>query len=441
MSEERVDCAIIGAGAAGLFAAIWAGRSAPGARVVALDGAKRLGAKILVAGGGRCNVTHFAVSERDFNGSTPASIRRVLARFGVEPTIDFFRALGVELKREHTGKLFPTTDDAHTVLNALLTEARRVGVELRYPARVRAVRALGALPVDGLDAMNALSAEADHGQRASGAPRFCIDFDGGVLLARCVIMATGGRALPKSGSDGFGFELARELGHSITPLITPSLVPLLLAEGHWIRSIQGVASVAEVVVRDAGRVIGRFQGSVLCTHFGLSGPAILDASRHLLHASDGSLSVRWLPDVPDERLDTWLLEGAGSSILAHLRRRLPERLARTVLEVCKIDPSASPRQVPRERRLRLASELGPAVLPITGTRGDTYAEATAGGVPLREVRLETLESRVQPGLYFCGELLDVDGRIGGFNFQWAWASGFVAGSAAAKHFERERPIE
>jgi len=413
---EPVDCAIIGAGAAGLFAAIWAGRSSPGSRIIAFDGARKLGAKILVAGGGRCNVTHFEVSERDFNGSTPASIRRVLARFGVDETIGFFKELGVEFKREDTGKLFPVTDDAHTVLDALLAEARRVGVELRHPDRVRAIR-------------------------ADASSLFEIESDTGTMLARRVILATGGRALPKSGSDGFGFELARRLGHSITPLMTPALVPLRLADGHWIRSVSGIATDAEVVVRDQGRVIGRFRGSVLCTHFGLSGPAILDASRHLLHASDGSLSIRWLPDVPDDRLDAWLLDGAGSSMLTRLRRHLPERLARTLLACAEIDPSASPHQIPRDRRARLVAELGPAALPVTESRGDTFAEATAGGVPLREVRLETLESRMQPGVHLIGEVLDVDGRIGGFNFQWAWASGFVAGCAAIKLREHDRPIE
>jgi len=434
VTRETIDLAIVGAGAAGLFAAIWAGRRAlesrggptPHApvapssviraehasrlRVVALDGAKKLGAKILVAGGGRCNVTHWRLDERDFNGSTPGAIRRVLARFGVAETTEFFRELGVELKREATGKLFPVTDDAHTVLDALLGEVRRVGVELRHPARVHEVRACG------------------H----AGEPRFEIDFDGGTVAARRVIIAAGGRALPKSGSDGAGFELAKSLGHTITPLVTAALVPLLLREGHWVRAIPGVAAPAEAVVRDSGKIVGRFAGDVLCTHFGLSGPAILDASRHWLHVADGSLSVRWLPDIPDERLDAWLLEGAGGSILAHLRNRLPENFARAVLGAVEIDPAVSPRQLPRERRARLAAELGPAPLPVTGDRGDTFAEATAGGVPLREFRLETLESRNVPGLHFCGEVLDVDGRIGGFNFQWAWASGFIAGRAAAE---------
>lgn len=444
MSPERADLVVVGAGAAGLFASIWAGRSEPGKRIVAFDGAKRLGAKILVAGGGRCNVTHHAVSERDFNGSTPASIRRILSKFGVDATVTFFRALGVELKREETGKLFPVTDDAHTVLNALLGEARRVGVELRHPSRVRSVRRLRDLAEAGAtDRASVCGERVDSIRPGALKLEFLIDHDGGQLIAPRVILATGGRALPKSGSDGFGFELARALGHSITPRITAALVPLKVADGHWVRSIPGVSSDAEIVVRDrpGGPIVGRFAGSVLCTHFGLSGPAILDASRHLLHTDGGTLSVRWIPSVPEERMEAWLLEGARETLLSRLRRHLPERLARTLLLVAGIDPATSAHQIPRAMRAKLAGELGAAPIPIVGDRGDTFAEATAGGVPLREVHLETLESRFTPGLHFCGELLDVDGRIGGFNFQWAWASGFVAGCAAIKLLRDLCPIE
>ncbi|MBM4113577.1 MAG: aminoacetone oxidase family FAD-binding enzyme, partial [Phycisphaerae bacterium] len=287
-ADLAVDLAVIGAGAAGLFASIWAARTNPRVRVIALDGARKLGAKILVAGGGRCNVTHHAVSERDFSGSTPAAIRRVLERFGVAQVVEYFGSLGVALTREQTGKLFPTTDDARTILNALLDDARNHGVTLMHPARVRAVRAR--------------AGASDSNEFA----RFELETDIGRVAAKRIILAAGGRALPKSGSDGAGFDLARSLGHSLSERITPALVPLLLADGHWIRTIPGVAADAEVVVRDGGRIVRRDRGSVLCTHFGLSGPAVLDASRHLLNAIDGTLSVRWLPGVPDDRLDAWL---------------------------------------------------------------------------------------------------------------------------------------
>ncbi|MFM2165476.1 MAG: hypothetical protein RL325_1913, partial [Planctomycetota bacterium] len=185
-SEQRpFDVIVVGAGAAGLFAAIHAGRA--GARVLALDGAKTLGAKILVAGGGRCNVTHHAVDEKAYAGSSPNAIKNVLRRYGVAETVKFFEAYGVELKREDTGKLFPTTDDAHTILDALLQAARDAGVEIRHPQRVTAIeRAPEGSPVGG----------------------FIVRGDWGEVRAPRVILATGGKALPKSGSDGVGYEFA-----------------------------------------------------------------------------------------------------------------------------------------------------------------------------------------------------------------------------------------
>jgi len=411
VNPAEVPLLVVGAGAAGLMTAIHAGRA--GVRgVVAIDGARKLGAKILVAGGGRCNVTHHAVHERDYAGGTPASIRRVLSRFTVEQCVAFFDELGVELKREDTGKLFPVSDDAHTVLDALLGAARAAGVELRHPDRVKAVRAL----------------------EGGG---FEVDAESGTLRARRVVLATGGRSLPKSGSDGAGLEMAVALGHTLTERVVPSLVPLLLAEGHWLRELSGLAVPVELRVVDGnGRRLVRFQGAMLCTHFGISGPAALDISRHLTlhHAEDPSvrLQLALLPDLDEAAADRWLLDATGRSLLTRLRERLPERMARAALAAAGVDADATAQRLGREQRRGLVRTLTALELPVTGDRGFTYAETTAGGVPLGEIRLESMESRVRPGLYLVGEMLDVDGRIGGFNFQWAWSGGFVAGTAAAR---------
>jgi predicted Rossmann fold flavoprotein len=421
-ADTDADIAVIGAGAAGLMTAIHAARG--GARVVALDGSPRLGIKILVAGGGRCNVTHRAVDERDYAGSTPAAIRRVLARFTVAQCVDFFRALGVELKEEDTGKLFPMTDRAATVLDALLAAARDAGVDLRWPRRVESIA-----PRDG------------GGFTVGGA--------WGTIDARLVALCCGGQSLPKSGSDGGGYRLARALGHSIAEPLLPSLVPLVAAAEHWTRSLSGLAVEAEVrVISGTGRKLAAFTGSTLFTHFGLSGPAVLDASRHLLmeRVRDPASGVQLglLPGCTVDHADLWLLEARGQGSLARLRQRLPERLARKLLEVAQIPADQTPHQAPRPRRRELASLLAAAPIPIVGDRGFSHAEATAGGVPLKEVDLATMESRVRPGAYLAGEILDVDGRIGGFNFQWAWASGFVAGEAMARaarsasHFVKPR---
>lgn len=423
-ASTTIDLAIVGAGAAGLMAAIFAGRAAKASSkrwsIVAFDGAKSLGAKILIAGGGRCNVTHFEVSERDYHGSTPPAIRKVLRRFTVEDTIAFFREFGVELKREETGKLFPIADDAHVVLDALLRAAQESGVELHHPCRVTGVEPIAEATSDG-----------------ATSPRFRLETADGEFLARRVVLATGGLSFPKTGSDGAGYAFAKACEHTLTPLVTPSLVPLLLADGHWIRDLSGIAHDADLILRGAtGKVLTRVQGALLCTHFGLSGPCALDASRSWIHAHRAdpavSLELNWCPGESIDSIDRALLDTGSRGVLAWLRDRLPDRLAKALLDAAGCDASTKVHQWPKDRRRALATLLAATPLPVVGDRGYAYAEVTAGGVPLAEIDLDSMESRRTPGLYLCGEICDVDGRIGGFNFQWAWASGFLAGGAAAR---------
>ena len=418
--NPEIDVAVVGAGAAGLMAAIWAGRTFQAQdgtkRVVALDGARTLGAKILVAGGGRCNVTHDVVDESAFAGSSRHAIRKVLGRFGVARTVAFFRELGVELKREETGKLFPTTDDAHTVLNALLHAARTAAVDIAQPWRVESVE------------------RAEHGFLIRPDPGTPNSQPGtrGALTARRVILATGGRSLPKSGSDGHGYDIARTLGHTITRTF-PGLVPLTLPRDHFVCALSGLTVPATLELRSTtGKRLAAFTDSTLCTHFGLSGPAVLDISRYYLDPAPGTaaLFINWLPALTGETLDAALANLKNQTPGRWLATHLPERLARALCDGAGVDPAGPGHQLTRERRRALARVVCEMPLPITGDRGWNYAEVTAGGVPLAEIRLDTMESRLCPGLFLCGEICDVDGRIGGYNFQWAWASGFVAGGAA-----------
>ena len=414
-TDRNVDLAVVGCGAAGLMAAIQAGRAARdrGARlsILAVDGAATIGAKILVAGGGRCNVTHDVVDETAYAGSTPPAIRNVLRRFGVPDTVRFFAGQDVSLKREETGKLFPTTNRARTVLDALLRAARGSGVNLAHPWRVD-----------------------DVSRAASG---FVLRGPSGEIAARRVILATGGRSLPKSGSDGHGYELARRLGHTTTPRILPGLVPLTLSEGCFIRGLAGVTLETTMRLHSGtGKMLRAFSGSTLCTHFGISGPPVLDISRYWLEARlddpGAYLCIDWWPAVGPRRIDEELAGRSGIPVGAVLRARLPERLAGALCGEAGVDRTRSFDRLERDARSRLAKTVCSYRLPVTGDRGFTHAEVTAGGVPLSQTRLQTLESRVCPGLYLVGEILDVDGRIGGFNFQWAWASGFVAGVAAGR---------
>ncbi len=420
MIQDQYDIAIVGAGAAGLMAAIWAGRTArqagSSARVVVLDGSEKPGAKILVAGGGRCNVTHFEVDESQYAGSSRNAIKKVLRRFDVTETVEFFRELGVELKREDTGKLFPTTDDAHTVLNALFDAARDARVEARFGYRVESI--------SRMDSDFLITPSPPHPSIPS-------------LRAARVILATGGLSLPKTGSDGHGYSIAKSLGHSMTQTF-PALVPLTIPRNHFICGLSGVTVEATVELRSpTGKRLQSFTNSTLCTHFGLSGPSVLDISRYYMAeaaaANSPQLFMNWLPNVKTEELDAALLQLGKVSASRYLRDRgVPDRLADALCYEAGVDPAAPGHSLTRDARRALARQVTETPLPINGTRGYLFAEVTAGGVPLSEVHLDTMESRICPGLHLCGEICDVDGRIGGFNFQWAWASGFVAGTSAAK---------
>ncbi len=427
--QTHTDIAVIGAGAAGMMAAIWAGRTlqaagqaraGAGPSVVLLDGTKKPGAKILVAGGGRCNVTHHAVDESAYAGSSRNAIKKVLRAFDVPRTIEFFRELGVELKREETGKLFPTTDDAHTVLDALTRACRDAEARLVHPWRVDRVERVN----DGF----LVHPAAIEGTEASP------------LAAKIVILATGGMALPRSGSDGHGYGIARALGHTTTGRIFPALVPLILDAASPLRQLSGIAAPARLELRThTNKRLVQFTNAVLCTHFGLSGPGPLDISRYWAEAhalapagEKPRLVANWLPQVTGAALDADLASLGSVSPVKFLARQIPERLARTICEVAEVDAASPGHQLTREARKRLLTQITEMPLPVTGDRGFTYAEVTAGGVPLAEIHLDRMASRTCPGLHLCGEILDVDGRIGGFNFQWAWASGFLAGAAAAR---------
>jgi predicted Rossmann fold flavoprotein len=420
---DEVDIAIIGGGAAGLTAAIFAAESIHEeagdgtSRLAVLDGAKSIGAKILVSGGGRCNVTHAVVRSQDFHGSQPV-IRNILAAFPEQAACRWFASLGVEMKQEETGKLFPTTDKARTVLNALLCRCQELGVVLLPNHRVMGIK-------------------LTHGQSVSTTPRFVMEHSQGRLLARRVIMATGGRSLPKTGSDGRGWDIIRRLGHTVTETY-PALVPLMLDPSMFHAELSGLSQIVELTTVVAGKATDRRTGSLLWTHFGISGPVVMDSSRFWTMASASGTSVEvmcnFCPGEDFTPVDGWLLKRAGDkpklSIGKTLSQRFAERFASTLCRWAGIDPLIPIAQLSQGQRRQLVHGLTGFRLPILRDRGWNYAEVTAGGVPLSEIDFRTMASRKVPGLYVIGEMLDCDGRIGGFNFQWAWATGYAAGRAA-----------
>ena len=416
---NTADIVIVGGGAAGLATAVLAGRLVPASSVVVLDGVLRPGAKILLSGGGRCNITNQVVTAGDFWGGSPNVIKQVLAAFPVARAVAFFGEMGVELYEEDEGKLFPKTNRARTVLEALVGEAERLGVRILTGHRVTHIR--------------------------PAARGFHVTAGANSLSTGNVVLATGGRSFPKTGSDGSGYRLAEELGHTLVPT-TPALVPLVL-DGDFHMPVSGITQEVELTVEAAGRKPVRTRGALLWTHFGVSGPAVLDVSRHWHRAHLEQREVTVLANfVPGEdavgvedRLLTLVSTQPRVQLHNALARLLPARVADALLDALGVPGTTHMAHLPKELRRRVARALVRWVLPVRDSRGYAYAEATAGGVSLTEVDPRSLGSRKCPGLYLAGEILDVDGRIGGFNLHWAWASASVVAAGLARAVKPNEP--
>ena len=416
---EHADIVIVGAGAAGLAASIFAAETNSAVRVVLLDGAKTIGAKILVSGGGRCNVTNQKVTASDFHGNRKI-IDRILRRFDEHATMRWLEALGVPLHTENTGKVFPVSNSARTVLHALLQRCAELGVTLLPQHRV-------------------FDITKDHDV-------FVLHHSQGTHRTKNLILATGGQSLPKTGSDGSGWALTQHLGHTLT-LISPALVPLLLDPSFFHANLSGTSHDVMLTTRVNHKMIDRRCGSLLWTHFGISGPVVLDASRFWVlaekHGHNVQLHLNCFPEFTPKDIEKWLIQAAAlpgrKTVESLLAERLPTRVATHLVQFSKPSISDSPANLlSKDSRRTLVHVLTDLPLPVIGSRGWNFAEVTAGGIPLTEINPHSMASKTVPGLYLIGEMLDCDGRIGGFNFQWAWSTGYLAGQHAARAPEREK---
>lgn len=432
------DALIVGGGPAGLMAAI--GAASRGRRVVLLERNRRPGVKILISGGTHCNLTHATDVKGVIAAFGPNGrfLHSALARFGPDDVRDFFAAEGVPTVVEEGGKVFPQSRRSADVLDALLAAARRAGAVIAAGETVETV---------------------DRCPTGGNPPLVAVTTNRRRWVARHVLVATGGCSYPACGTRGDGYALAQRLGHVVVPP-RPGLAPLVCAE-PWVRQLQGVSLAdAEVTVETvdrgssppddpqtlptaAHRVAHRrrsslrpprswARGALLFTHFGLSGPAAMDVSREIsaLGPNAARLACDFLPHIPpadwadcfDEAIRTCGKRGAASL----LARWLPQRLAQALaLRAGAGDRRAA--EIDRAVRNRLAAEVKHCCIALEGTRGFQKAEVTAGGVALDQIDPRTMESRIAPGVFFAGELLDLDGPIGGFNFQAAFSTGFLAG--------------
>jgi hypothetical protein len=409
--RERPPIAVLGAGAAGFLAAIFAARAAraSGHRVLLLERTHEGGRKILMSGGGRCNVLPSELDPRRFvTASSPNTMKKLLLSWPLREQRRFFEEdLEMPLAlEEETGKLFPVSNRARDVRDRLRGLASREGVELRF---------------DGL--VTALEPREDSWRVGLAG--------GGEIRAARVVIATGGLSVPATGSDGTGLDLVRRLGHTIHDTY-PALTPLT-ARPHRYAALTGV-SLPVTLEAPLERRSFVTHGGFLFTHKGYSGPAVLNAS-HLAILSRRAggppqpFYVRWTP-LDAEAWDRELRAGDGA-LLATLRSRIPARVAEALLEDVRVDGGTPLAQLKKDDRRRVVTALTRHPLPWTGDEGYVKAEVTGGGVALDEVDPRTLESRVRPGLFLCGEILDAFGPIGGYNFAWAWATGRAAGLGAA----------
>lgn len=393
-----------------------------GRRVTLLERTKDGGRKILISGGGRCNVLPSRWRPEQFVTASSAIImRNMLRSWPLEEQRRFFEdTLGLRLALEReTGKLFPVSNRARDVRDRLVGLARERGVHVRFGAHVTS--------------LEPAAVGADGGDRAGAAWHIGLA-DGASLAARAVVVATGGLSVPATGSDGTGLRLLERLGHTIHALY-PALTPLT-GEPPRHAPLAGVSldvHVSAPLERGAFETAGGF----LFTHRGYSGPAILNVShlavRHRLEGGDPAdrpILVRWT-DHDDAAWERTLIEETTGTVASLLRRRLPSRLADALIEEAGVPMDRSLAELRRQERARLVDALTRYPLPWTGDEGYRKAEVTGGGVALGEVDPRTMESRIAPGLFLCGELLDAFGPIGGYNFMWGWATGRAAGLGAA----------
>ena len=401
---------VVGGGAAGMIAAISARRL--GADVTILEKNPRVGKKILATGNGRCNFTNINADVTYYHGNNPKFTYSALSNFTVDDTIRFFEKLGIAHKIEDFGKAFPMSDQASSVLDVLLYELNDLGVNIVCNANVKDIRKNG---------------------------KFLIELeDGKVYKGDRVIITTGGKAMPSSGSDGNGYDLAARLGHTIIDIF-PALVQLKL-EGPFFKRLDGVKFIGTAEIIHNNKSVAIDRGDILFTNYGVSGPPILQISRkagELLKAGqEAYLKITIMDMMPKDELRTLLKKrwqiSSSKPLDFSLVGLINKRLIPVVLMEAGINDAGRPvASLSAKEQERIIDFLTDWRFKIRGTRSWPSAQVTAGGVDTKEISQDTMESKLVEGLFFAGEIIDIDGQCGGFNLQWAWSSGYIAGQNAA----------
>ncbi len=416
-AKKSCDVIVIGGGAAGMMAALFAARN--DAKVTLLEKNEKLGKKVYITGKGRCNVTNACEDIQDFLQEVPRNPRflySALRQFSPRDMLSLLHDLGCETKVERGRRAYPVSDHASDVTKALEKGIRQAGVEIRFHTEVKRILS---------DENGIIGVETINGEVYSG---------------KAVIICTGGMSYPSTGSTGDGFRWAEGTGHKVLPP-RPSLVGLRTKE-TWPMELQGL-TLKNICLTgiSCGKIIYSEQGEMLFTHFGVSGPLVIECSCHLPENGSCELTLNLKPGLTREQLDQRLtreLSSAGKKQLSTvLQTLLPMRFAALFPALCGIDGKMPCNQITTVMRSAIAEHLQALPLTVIGTRPIEEAIVTRGGIDVKALSPNTMESKTVPGLYFAGEVIDVDAHTGGYNLQIAWATGALAGKSAAEHIREE----
>lgn len=412
-NENKRTVAVIGGGAAGMMAAIHAAYS--DAEVLMFEKNDRLGRKLRITGKGRCNVTNDCPTNEFLNNvpTNPRFLYAALSRFSTSDTMDFFEGCGVPLKVERGKRVFPVSDKAADIVKAMADRCRDVGVKTVFDK------------ITSLEITDGCISAVMAGQK-----RYPCD---------SVIVCTGGKSYPGTGSDGDGYRFARQAGHTVTELI-PSLVPIV-TEGNLCQRMQGLSlkNVALKIVRvDSGKCVYEDFGEMLFTHFGMTGPMVLSASAHIadLEKEKYAAVIDLKPALDEQELDSRIradfAKYSNKDFVNSLGDLLPLKAIEPIIDLCGIDPRKKVNSITKEERRRLLEAIKYLKIPLLRFRPIDEAIITKGGVAVSEINPKTMESKLVSGLYFAGEVLDLDAYTGGFNLQIAFSTAVVAGESAAE---------
>lgn len=408
---KKYDIAVVGGGAAGMMSALTAAKSSK--KVILIEKNAVLGRKILATGNGRCNLTNRNATLDHYHGATADFIQKVLTQFDSEQAIKYFQNIGLILKEEDNGRIFPRTNQASSVVNLLKHKLLEAKVDLSMDSEVKEVEKIN-----------------DHLFRLTLSI-------GEIIESEKLIITTGGKASYFLGSSGDGYFFATNFGHQVVP-IAASLVPVETVE-KWSKEVQGVKVEARVSLMVDEETVSEITGDLLFTHYGLSGPAIMSQSRaigRLDNKSKIEFRIDLFPELTEKQLDTVISgnfdKNGKQNVKNALLGILPESMIHLILKLSNIEPTKKAAEVSKQIRLDLVKKMKSLIATVSVLRPIKEAQVTSGGVLSSEINPETMESKIVKNLYFAGEVLDVDGDSGGYNLQWAWSSGYVAGQNSSK---------